>query len=176
MPLRAAAHRISVEWGDERGGTVAGVYVPVRHTDSHSAVLIGGRGFPGVHRPSTIEISASESTIGWRSEPIDSNGLGVRVIVSVDADGAAAAIGDEVGATCLGASVGLSFDHRGRLEAARMDPSHRDAREVTVELLESEFLDSFATAEQSRSYLMSDAEVRWTRAQSPTPSLLEVGA
>src|SRR3954452_11966124 len=32
MSLRAAAHRISVEWDDSVGGTSVGVYVPLRLT------------------------------------------------------------------------------------------------------------------------------------------------
>ena len=49
--LRAAAHRISVEWDDECGLTEVGVYVPTRHTDSRTAILAGGRRFPGVPSP-----------------------------------------------------------------------------------------------------------------------------
>ena len=38
--LRAAAHRISVEWEDGAGATSVGVYVPVRHTDSRAATKL----------------------------------------------------------------------------------------------------------------------------------------
>ncbi len=40
--VRAAAHRISVEWDSRSGASVTGVYVPVRHTDSRLAVVVAG--------------------------------------------------------------------------------------------------------------------------------------
>jgi len=172
--LRAAAHRISVEWEDESGTTVTGVYVPRRHTESRLAVALGGRVFPGVHERARIEVSASEEHLRWRSEPLDAVGFGVRVAVSDHSDSHAGATYDQVGATCLGASVGLSPDRRGRLEAARMEPSHRDARAVTIEEIDSVFISSFATAELSTSYLMRDADVTWTRAA--VPAMTRVGA
>ncbi len=44
-----------------------------------------------------------------------------------------------------------------------MDPAHRDARVVAVDVLESGFIDSFSSAVLSTSYLMCDADVTWTR-------------
>lgn len=168
--LRVAAHRISVEWDDEFGATVTGVYVPVRHTDSRAAVAIGGRLFPGVHERARVKVSVSVDSLCWRSDPHDASGLGIRVDVSYLSGMPPGATSEPVGATCLAASVGVSPNHRGRLEAARMDLSHHDAREVVVEELESGFLDTFATAESATSYLMSDAEVTWERAAAPTSS------
>jgi hypothetical protein len=165
--LRAAAHRISVEWDDGAGETVTGVFVPVRHTDSRLAVALGGRWFPGVHERAHIEVLASEFDLRWRVDPFEAVGLGIRVAASVSADASAGAMCDQVGATCLGASVGVSPDRRGRLEAARMELAHRDARAVTIESLESGFLDSFSTATLSTSYLICDADVTWTRAAAP---------
>jgi hypothetical protein len=49
-----------------------------------------------------------------------------------------------------------------------MDLSHREACEVVVEELASGFLDSFASAEPSTSYLMCDAAVTWTPAEAPS--------
>jgi len=172
--LRAVAHRISVEWDDESGATEIGVYVPVRHTDSRLAVALGGRWFPGVHERARIEVSASECDLRWRSEPLAAAGLGVRVAVSFPGDVPASSTCDEVGATCLGASVGVSPDRRGRLEAARMQPAHRDARTVTIDVFESDFIDSFSTARLSTSFLMCDAGVTWTRAVSP--AIVSAGA
>ena len=165
--LRAVAHRISVEWEDGAGGTEIGVYVPVRHTDSRLAVVLGGRWFPGVHERACIEVSSSGLDLRWTSEPLDEANLGMRVEVSDRADFAAGGACDLVGATCLGASVGVSPDRRGRLEAARMEPSHRDVRAVTVDVLESDFIGSFSSAVLSTSYLMCDADVTWTRAAAP---------
>jgi hypothetical protein len=165
--LRAAAHRISVEWDDGAGETVTGVYVPVRHTDSRPALALGGRWFPGVHERAHIEVLASEFDLWWRVDPFEAVGLGIRVAVSVSPDAVASAMCDQVGATCLGASIGVSPGRRGLLEAARMEPAHRDAQAVTIESLESGFLDGFSSARLSLSYLMCDANVTWTRAAAP---------
>jgi hypothetical protein len=172
QPLRAAAHRISVEWKDESGATVTGVYVPVRHTDSRLAVALGGRWFPGVHERARIEVSTSPFDVRWLIEPTGPKGLDVRVAVSLRVDAVVGAMCDEVGATCLGASIGVSPDRRARLEAARMEPSHRDAQEVTVDELDSGFIESFSTARLSTAYLMCDAGVTWTRAAAPTIPLV----
>lgn len=166
--LRAAAHRISVEWEDESGATVTGVYVPVRHTDSRLAAVLGGRWFPGVHDRARIEVPASDFDLRWQIEPFDAAGVGVRAAVSLRSADEVGAMCDQVGATCLGASVGLSPDRHGRLEAARMEPTHRDAQAVIIEELESGFVDSFTTARLSTSYLMFDADVTWTRAAAPS--------
>jgi len=166
--MRAAAHRISVEWEDASGTLVTGVYVPVRHTDSSAAAFLGGRWFPGVHERARIDVWASDSELRWCSDPLDDSGLGVRVAASIPDDEPAVPTCDAIGSTCLAAAVGVSPDRRGRLEAAHMAPSHRLARAVVISDVSSEFIDSFATAEMSTSYLMSDAEVVWTRAASPS--------
>lgn len=166
--MRAAAHRISVEWDDESGAIVHGVYVPVRHTDSRLAALVGGRWFPGVHERAGVEVLATQGALSWRSEPLDVGGLGIEVEVSYRAEVEPGPICDPVGTTCLDATVGISPDRRGRLEGAGMDLAHRDARDVVVEHLTSAFIGSFNTAELSTSYLMSDADVTWTRAAAPT--------
>ena len=172
--LRAVAHRISVEWEDDTGAAVTGVYVPMRHSDSRLAVAVGGRWFPGVHERARVDMAASELAVRWRSDPYEPSGLGVRLAVSVGEAATAGATCDPIGTTCVGASVGLSPDRRGRLEAARMDPAHHDVREVVIEEFESGFVDSFATATLSTSYLMCDAEVTWTRAAAP--SMVTAGA
>ena len=167
--LRAAAHRISVDWEDASGTTVTGVYVPVRHTDSRVATLVGGRWFPGVHQPAVVDITASDSRLVWSCIPDQADcDLAVRVTVSIP-DIRLPCPGDVIGETCLGASVGLSPGRRGVLEAARMDPEHRRAQAVVVEDLRSAFIESFVSAEPATSYLMRDAGVVWTSATSNVP-------
>lgn len=165
--IRATAHRIAAEWGDEAGATVTGVYVPVRHTDSRLASLVGGRIFPGVHERARIEISTADSALRWRSDPFDDPALAMQVVVSVAPDGVVEAPCEPVGATCLDAAIGVSPDHRGVLEAAHMAPAHRVARRVVIEDLRSGYIDSFASAELTNSYLMSDVDVTWTRTSAP---------
>ena len=45
--------------------------------------------------------------------------------------------------TCVDPTLGLSPDHHGRLEAARMAPDGRNVRAVQVDELRSTFLDGF---------------------------------
>lgn len=173
--LRAAAHRISVEWEDASGATVTGVYVPVRHTDSRAAIALGGRWFPGVHERARVEITPSDGYLGWVSEPLHGDGLAIRVAVSIPPEHAPRPVGDPVGETCLGATIGLSPDHRGALEAARMVPEHRDASAVVVDVLDSAFLDSFTTATPAPSYLMRATDVIWTPAGPPGTAVPATG-
>lgn len=60
--IKAAAHRISVEVGSPTAPDRA-VYVPMRHTDARSAVLAGGRVFPGVHAPASVRVESTEGTL-----------------------------------------------------------------------------------------------------------------
>jgi hypothetical protein len=169
--LRAAAHRISVDWEDCSGATVTGVYVPLRHSDSRAAIVLGGRWFPGVHERARVAVSASDRHVRWVSHPVGAaDRLGIRVAVSVPV-AESPEDDDPVGRTCLSALVGLSPDHRGVLEAARMEPVRRDATAVTVEILDSAFLDGFSTARAATSYLMRDVDVSWTPAGVPAAAL-----
>jgi hypothetical protein len=76
-----------------------------------------------------------------------------------------------IGRTCLSATVGLSPDHHGKLEAARMEPDHRQALPVEINDLASAFLDGFTTAERAPSYLMRDVDVTWTEVRAPALAL-----
>lgn len=166
-PVRAAAHRISVEWETDSGAIEVGVYVPVRHTDSRAARVLGGRWFPGVHRKASIAIGNDGRRLQWAVEPIDrGTDFGVRLVASINSTASAEPC-EPVGATCLTAAVGLSLDHRGRLEAARMSTDHRRASVVDVDELDSAFLATFSTAEPAPSYLLRDVDVTWTRARPP---------
>lgn len=171
--LRAAAHRISVEW-DHEHGTAVGVYVPVRHADSLLARALGGRWFPGVHRPAAIEVVEDGTRLRWTVEARGgTRPYGVRVEASVPPSDAAE-IGGPIGRTCLSAAIGLSWDHHGRLEAARMEPDHRAARRVEVAHLHSAFLAGFASTRPAPSYLMPEVPVTWTPAHTSRLAAREV--
>ena len=165
--LCAAAHRISAEWEDRSGTTVTGVFVPARHTASRLAIALGGRWFPGVHARSRIGLAASDHDLRWSSTPMDTAGLGIRACASIPRRAEVRDACEPVADTCLGASIGVSRDHRGALEAVRMEPDHRVAFEVEVEELDSPFLDSFTTRRAAPSYVMRDAGVTWMPAPGP---------
>lgn len=159
--LRAAAHRIAVEWDDDAGATTVGLYVPLRLTGSRAATALGGRVFPGVHRRASIQLADDGRRVEWSVE------AGGSYSVCVDAsarDAAPPAVCEPIGATCVGAEYGLSPGHGGALEADRMTPSHRQAQPVDVDHLESAFLASFSSAVPVPSYLVRDADVTWSRA------------
>lgn len=164
LSQRAAAHRISVAWVDATGELVVGVYVPERRTDSRLAVALGGRWFPGVHRPARVESTSSEDGLSWS---VNGDAFGITMRASVADDSSADLTCEPIGGTCIGATIGLSLDHRGALEGARMEPSRRDARAVDIHSLDSTFISSFATAEPAPSYLMQHVDVRWNRAAAP---------
>jgi len=172
--LRAAAHRISAEWDDETGVTTVGVYVPVRHTDSNAAAMIGGRWFPGVHRRAAMDVAESAEGLSWTIEPAGrTQGFGMRVVASTSTKTPSMPC-EPIGGTCLSAIIGLSPDHHDELEAARMVPDHRLAQRVVVEQFESEFLASFTTARRALSFLMRDVGVTWTAAAAPRLNHLQV--
>ena len=165
--LRAAAHRVSVEWEDEVGAITVGVYVPVRHTDSRAARVLGGRWFPGVHRRASIEMTDDGRCLRWSVEPGDrSTEYGVRVSTSI-ASSSMSMPCEPIGGTCVSASVGLSPDRHGLLEAARMEPDHRRVQQVEIDYLDSAFLARFTTAQPAPSYLMRDVDVTWSEVRGP---------
>lgn len=174
ITLRAAAHRISVEWNDEHDDPVVGVFVPGRRTDSRVAVALGGRWFPGVHRSARVDIRDIAAGCTWR---VESDGeFDIAVAVSMPSVPPALAVGDPIGSTCLAATIGLSPGRTGALEGARMEPERRDAREVVVEQLCSRFIAGFNTANPAPAYLMEDVAVTWTRAPAPRLMPVAVGA
>ena len=65
-----AAHRIAVEWDDERGTTQRGVYIPRRDTSSRVNALLGGRLFPGSHHRArfTVDDAADRVSVSLVSD------------------------------------------------------------------------------------------------------------
>lgn len=169
--IRAVAHRISVEWTTPSGGTDIGVYVPMRHTDSRLASMLGGRWFPGVHRHAPVDVVRTPTHLDWRVGRPESD-PGFALEVRVDISTPVIDQTPKVCAACVDATVGLSPDHQGQLEVAHMVPERRDVRAVHVEELRSTFFEGFASATPAMAYLMEDLGVRW----SADPAAIEVGA
>ena len=165
--LRAAAHRVSVEWRGTGGDRpTVGVYVPLRHTDSRLAVLAGGRAFPGVHRRAHIDLLETATSLAWNVDAPGRGGCALNVVASATA-GPEADLGP-VGRACIDASAGLSPARDDDLEGVVMTPAHRRARRVDVEFLDSAFITAFASATPAPSYLMADVDVTWV----PGPSVV----
>lgn len=58
-----AAHRIAVEWENERGDTIEGVYIPRRDTSSLVNAAAGGRLFPGEHHRAKFAVTQTGDQI-----------------------------------------------------------------------------------------------------------------
>ena len=150
----AAAHRVSAEWEDEAGATTVGVYVPVRHSDSQPARIVGGQWFR-VHRRARVDVSF------FRLRDVDPSSP--RAIRRPRHQGG----GDDVEAV-VGGAVGQTCPRRRHQGLARpprwarggsVDTDHRTAREVVVDHLDSAFLAGFSTARPATSYLMAGVGV-----------------
>lgn len=173
VTLRAAAHRISVDWTDDDGGTVTGVYVPLRLTDSQVAAALGGRIFPGVHRRVPLMIEAMADGLRWRvQDPTHEFDLDVTIS---DRATTLPAPGD-VAATCLAADFGISPRHRHGHDVVRMHPESRAAHPVHVDSLHSTFLAGFQTLQPATSFQMTDIAVTWTPTELATAVLGGVDA
>lgn len=119
--IRAAAHRISVEFGPEDQPTLA-VWVPVRHTDSSAAVLAGGRLFPGVHARADVTIDADADHLTW-SVTGGSHASGTFDIEACARLDCAHDASSEVADIVIRTALGLSPRRRpGRIEAVEMNP------------------------------------------------------
>lgn len=162
--LLAAAHRISAEWQDDDGELVVGVYVPERRTTSRLAIAAGGRWFPGVHRAAHIAV---HERAGWIEWSVQGDGFGVCATAPSTGGATVDLMRDPVAGACIAAEVGVSPNHRGALEGARMLPSARTARVVEMLSLQSTFVSGFTTAVPAAAYLMEDVAVTWTRAPAP---------
>ncbi len=66
-----AASRIAVEWTDDDGQTIEGVFIPRRDTDSRLNAWAGGRVFPGVHHRSRFQVRDDQHTIHLRIDAVD---------------------------------------------------------------------------------------------------------
>ena len=164
--LRAAAHRISVEW-DSPDGVVVGVYVAIRHTDSRLAAIVGGRLVPGLHHRVPFETRFDGQRRAHRVGRADSPHFMDIEVELGGGGGVEDPMAARMAATCLAATVGLSPGRSGGLDAIEMQLGHYDAREVRLERLVSPFIASFATAGDPGARLLSDVDVVWAPAWSP---------
>lgn len=65
------AHRMAVEWDDERLGLREGVFIPRRDTGSRLNAVVGGRAFPGVYHLSRFQVEDEKGRIRQRVEADD---------------------------------------------------------------------------------------------------------
>ena len=66
-----AAHRVAVEWTNEKGEPCEGVFIPRRDTSSWFNRMVGGRIFPGEHQGADFEITDKEGKIDFQMRSHD---------------------------------------------------------------------------------------------------------
>src|SRR5207249_9469335 len=66
-----AAHRIAVQWDDDRGMEREGVFIPRRDTGSPLNQLAGGRLFPGEHHRATFSVQSTDRRIDLEMASLD---------------------------------------------------------------------------------------------------------
>ena len=170
LELKAAAHRISVEWDDpDAAQPVTGVFVPVRHSPSRAARMMGGRLFPGVHERAVIASDLDGEDLRWTVKAANGDGAFDMTVTARVPNIDATDPSEIAGMTCIGATLGLSPDRRGRLETARMTPDVGRARPVEITELRSSFVSGFGSAQAATSYLMTDVDVAWRPEPSKSP-------
>ena len=130
---------------------------------------------PRRNRRASIGLTDDGRCLRWSVDPADrANEYGLTVSACMTATAtSSSAMCEPIGGTCLSAVVGLSPDHHGSLEAARMEPDHRRAVQVEIDQLDSAFLARFSTAQPATSYLMRDVDVTWTKVAAPRLVLTE---
>ncbi len=173
LPIRAAAHRISVEVDSGEEWSRA-VYVPCRHADGLLPVLAGGRLFPGVHRRADIEIARDSNRLAWSISGRTAGSSAERFDITVEADlRSAVDTTSEVADVVIGTVLGLSPGHRdATIEAVDMCPTNTRAQRVELISLQSDFLNGFRSARGAETLLMTDVDVMWRRSQTRSRTLL----
>lgn len=142
MASENAAHRIAVEW-DEDGQLHEGVFILRRETDSRVNQLLGGRVFPGVHKPARFDTWETE-----RRLKIDITEAGGRRLVRVAARAGEPWPANSVFGSLANASAffkrgscGWSLDNGGGCEGMEIQIADWRAEPLFVERVESSFFD-----------------------------------
>lgn len=139
-----AAHRIAVEWEDDRGITREGVYIPRRDSSSRLNVLAGGRLFAGVHHHARFDVAERDGhyRIAIRSDDGETR---VRLEArAADAlpPGSAFADVDDASRFFRAGSLGYSPSAQaGRLDALELHSLDWEVAPLAVDRFESSFFD-----------------------------------
>lgn len=159
----AAAHRIAVRW-EAGGGTRRGVWVQRRDTDRRLPVLLGGRVFPGVHRPAEVEV-ADTSDRGLRVRVRARDGALVRAECRPGGPWTSRLFDDPAAASAFfaGGDVGVSHDRRGRPECVRLDTEAWRAEPVALEAWTTAFDEALPSgaARLDHGLLVRDVPMTW---------------
>jgi len=139
-----AAHRIAVEWEDDRGTTREGVYIPRRDSSSRLNVLAGGRLFAGVHHHARFDVDERDGhyRISIRSDDGETR---VRLEArTADALPPGSVFTDVEAASSFfrGGSLGYSPSAQaGRLDALELHSLDWQVSPLAVDRFESSFFD-----------------------------------
>ncbi|GLI28169.1 hypothetical protein ARHIZOSPH14_24110 [Agromyces rhizosphaerae] len=165
-----AAHRIAVEW-DGDGGIRTGVYIPERHSASRLPVAVGGRLFPGVHRPARFDVSDRGAQCSVRMTAADAS-VGADIELTDEWSSTLFPTLDDASAFFRKDDVGWSPDRTGgALEGVRLgtrDWSVTAGRAIHVS---SSVFDALprGAAVLDDVLVMRDVPVRWTAPRHGAP-------
>lgn len=163
-----AAHRIAIEWDDERGRRRRGVYIPRRDTNSRLNTLVGGRLFPGIHHHADFEVQEIEDRIAVSMASRDGD-TDITVRARIGDELPVGSVFDTVGqasAFFAQGSLGLSPDGKGHLDALELETLNWSVTPLEVEAVTSAFFDGEArfpagTAVLDNALLMRGIAHRW---------------
>ncbi|OHV29850.1 hypothetical protein CC117_28310 [Parafrankia colletiae] len=170
-----AAHRVAVEWDDERG-PVAGVYIPRRDSGSAVNVLVGGWLAPLRQHPASFDVRETRQSVHVAYTSRDRlTHVSVDVRSAEKFQGSALFGGlDQASEFFRQGSVGYSPGLRaGRLEGLELKTDAWRVQPVEIEAVSSSFFDdperfSPGSATLDHALLMRDVRATWT----PLPSLV----
>lgn len=176
----SAAHRVAVEW-DTPEGPVAGVYISRRDTSSRLSVLVGGRLFPGWHRPARFRVD--ERAGAYRVEMRSRDGQVEVAVAARRADevmaGSVFATLEEASAFFRGAPVGYAATPAaGVFDGVTLATDGWAIAPLRLDEVRSSFFDALpeGSAVPDSAFLMADLGTTWTAqprlvaAHRPTPA------
>lgn len=139
-----AAHRIAVQWENERGETLEGVYIPRRDTDSLLNSAAGGRLFPGEHHRASFRVTEAGGKINFAMESADGRAK-VRLAGTpgdaLPADSVFSSVGEASGFFEKGALGYSATRNEKELDGIVLEIKEWRVRALQTDLVESSFYD-----------------------------------
>ena len=163
------AHRVAVEWLDEKGGLQEGVFIPRRDTSSALNALAGGRVFPGVHHLAkfSVEEKGREYKVGFISDDGESLSICARESEGLPTDSVFENL------SCVSdfferGSLGYSPDGKG-FEGLELRTKNWEVSPLEVDRVESSFFDNRevfpeGSVKFDNALLMKEIEHEWVSA------------
>jgi len=166
-----AAHRFAAYRIDERGERHECVYIARRHTGSRVTLALGGRIFPGDHRPARFAVRDEDGKIDLAMTASDGFAVRLRArrAASLPAESVFASL-DQASSFFRGGSLGYSETRAGTtLDGLYLRTARWQVTPLEVELAHSSYFDDRTVFPAGSvafdcALLMTDIEHEWQRA------------